>query len=121
MAEAPRCGLMQGMPLVCLKVSEAIIIGGLLCCVIEGGTHILRPFKQYCPERSSLCHREDAEAVMKLYRRMVVDYPEEAATHEEMVMMYLFLWSLQSEENEMMESEALAFMSGENGIPSQNA
>ena len=61
----------------------------------------------------SVCSREDAEAVMKLYRHMVVKKPTEAATHEEMVEVYLFLWSLQSEENKAAEREYLALTSGE--------
>ena len=69
----------------------------------------------------SVCFREDAEAVMMLYRHMVEEKPGEAATHEEMVEVFLFLWSLQKEKIERPELESLAFISGEADVPTQHA
>jgi len=47
------------------------------------------------PEILSSWRREDAEAIMKLYRHMVEKDPTEAATPDEMLEVYLYLHSLE--------------------------
>ncbi len=46
------------------------------------------------------CFREDAEAIMQLYRNLVERDPTEAATPDEMLEIYLYLHGLQRRNGE---------------------